>query len=366
MFRRMRYGTFFNYLVLSLGIGISAAALATVNYVVKPGDALSVIAAQSIPGTVWGKDGSLKTVMALNSKIQDPNLLWVGQVVQLPDEQPSQLREPAEIGTVVQEVLPSPSPSPSYSGTVWAPPPPELPSISLTKTIPDPDYGDERSLLKLAPQLSFNRINSTNRLTGGAATLGSSLSFGGELAWQQVWSKDWSSQITVQLSHFNEQTSGESLEQSNYTEGSAEFSLDYQVSSRFHLLTGVLADYSPFAQPIAGNSVTIDSVLIPEVQAGFSLGLAESKLFRFDGGLLVGLRGPAVEDTYRVNAGYDYKTFIQLQQTHGNSPVFAQFYFEHISQSTSTTVQTESVVGLTLGISFDLTPSAQTTELKRP
>jgi hypothetical protein len=81
MRRRLRH-----FIIVGVGLGISPFAFASSIYVAKKKDVLSEIARKTIKGPVWGKHGSLNTLIALNPKIENPNLIFPKQEILIPDE----------------------------------------------------------------------------------------------------------------------------------------------------------------------------------------------------------------------------------------------------------------------------------------
>jgi LysM repeat protein len=72
-----------------LGLAVFTASAFALSYVVKKGDILSRIAQKNIAGPIYGKGGSLQKLLELNPKIKNPNLIFVGDRIQIPYEQPS-------------------------------------------------------------------------------------------------------------------------------------------------------------------------------------------------------------------------------------------------------------------------------------
>jgi LysM repeat protein len=72
-----------------LGLSVFTASAFALSYVVKKGDILSRIAQKKIAGPIYGKGGSLQKLLELNPKIKNPNLIFVGDRIQIPYEQPS-------------------------------------------------------------------------------------------------------------------------------------------------------------------------------------------------------------------------------------------------------------------------------------
>jgi hypothetical protein len=80
----MRSLFFKQFTVGFLTIATLATTVFAAEYIVKKHDILSEIAHLSIPGKVWGEDGALQKLLVLNPIVKNPDMIYPGQILQLP------------------------------------------------------------------------------------------------------------------------------------------------------------------------------------------------------------------------------------------------------------------------------------------
>ena len=215
---------------------------------------------------------------------------------------------------------------------------------------------DERTLLTVAPRFAFNRLDVTDLANGSKSVVGSDLSYGFKLGWTEHWSSTWKTEVSLIEDHLSERSTGKSIENSSFTHGQFDFSVAAAVTPSFQITSGMLVENAPFVRPAGNNVLVLDSVPIFGMKLGASEVLARTQLFGFEIGAEGTFRFPSAQETYQVQNGYDYKAFINLNQLQGKMPLQSQLFFQHVSQDTTLTTQSETRIGITLGLSFDLTP----------
>jgi LysM repeat protein len=333
-------------------LGINAFALASVTYVVQKGETLSEISGKKIAGPVWGNNGSLGRVLPLNRRIKDPNLIFPGETIQLPEglvsETPPFLTrmiasKNAQADEIVQPSSKITEASPTVScagGTTEA-----------VKNKPRPSEGPSEAVVELSPYYGFTRISSSDKSTGSPATLTSSLNTGVDLKYIQPWSESFRSFIHLNLGElsFEQPTnSAKSLQNgSNFMSGvgiGGELKLSRALSFAF------FGDYQKeaFSRAASTTSVAVDAVSVPEVGGSLSLDLLKSGVFT------IGVSGEYSElfqastAGYRVLQGSLYGGKIYLKQNVGGSALQTELGYFSIQQSTSITNQSENNILLQL------------------
>src|SRR5689334_17663417 len=82
----MRYRSLPHFCLSAALLGGMAASAYAFTYVVKEGDSLSTIAARTLQGRIYGKEGGIQKLVALNPEIENPNFILPGQEIRLAPE----------------------------------------------------------------------------------------------------------------------------------------------------------------------------------------------------------------------------------------------------------------------------------------
>jgi LysM repeat protein len=320
--------------VVSLGLVLSIAAFASVTYVAKPGDKLSKIAGKMIQGPVWGKHGSWQSVLALNSEIKNPDLIYVGQEIKLPDGEVAQAAESSseQRAPAAEEAAPLASPTPALSS------PTPLLAAPLEK---ENSHG---SLLELAPYYALTSISSTDKITGSPASAASSLNAGVDLRFSQPWSESFSSFVHFKLGalSFEQPTdSSKSVQSASNLMSGIGLGGDFKLSQA--LTFRIFGDYQKeaFIRGVSTDTVAIDAVSVPEVGASLVLDLFKKN------SLTLGVSGQfselfqAATEGYTVSQGSLFGGKVYFKRDSCGSAFQTDLGYFSRQQDTNLTNQTE-------------------------
>jgi hypothetical protein len=288
--------TSISFILALSGMGTAMAA----RYVVKNQETLSQIAHQSISGPVFGDNGSLHKLLALNPEIKNPDVIFPGQEIELPTHSTQ-----TEVTVIPQT---------KTSGAI-----PEL--SSARKPAAEVIEDDLPQHVQIALGYHFQTFNSTDVSNGSSAKLFTShdLEFNG--TWSQDWSDRFSSffQFGFQKLDF-EPSNNASKSISNTEQAPAHFSLgaDFHLSHKITFRTVASYGQELFTGSQNGSSISIDSVFVPS----FSEEIIFSAYQR--GRTSIGLEGGAsyllhsAASGYTVNSGYAVNGALFLNQNFGH------------------------------------------------
>jgi len=299
-------------------------------YVVKRGDQLSSIAGKYIPGPVWGEKGSLSQVLKMNPQFaKNPDLIYPNQTIVLPDGSSNEIK--------LSEINPPGSRAPAEADTEeWPKPAP--------------------AQIEITPTYLFSTLHLQDKATAVTASLATQVSANIGLRYFQNWTDSARSFERFSLGVLSiepPQTDSSSVVSSTKIMSTIGAGGSFQLSERINLEFSVNYESELFTRGITTQSVTVDSVMVPDfamkvsydIYQGhpFSLGLSAEGI-----GLL-----PASEDSYRVNAGYAVGGDLYLKQKFQSGKEFLiDVGFQSRVQNTSLVTQTENE--LLFGIHFSL------------
>jgi LysM repeat protein len=346
---------FFRHIFMAtVGLGLNFIASASVTYVAKEGDKLSKIAGKMIQGPVWGKNGSLKKVIALNLEIKDSDLIYPGQEIQLPGDEVAQtssrappLSAPKPSCAVCSACAVKRAPATEEETPVTSPSttPNSTPTLASAPT-PVPQENQSGFLLELAPYYALTGISASDKATGNPATLASSVNTGLDMKYYQPWSESFRSFVHLRLGTLSfEQPTDSSkslLSSSNFMSGIG-LGGDFKLSQG--LTFSIFGDYQKeaFVRSISTNSVTVDAVAVPELGGRLAFDLLKKN------SLTLGISGQFTELFQAPTAGYTvsqgnlYGGIIYFKQDVGGagSTLTTELGYFSRQQSTDITNQTE-------------------------
>ena len=171
--------------------------------------------------------------------------------------------------------------------------------------------------LTLTPELYFSRINSTDKSTGGAATYNSNIDPGLSLLWKQKWSARF--ETSVDLGVRTASYSAPSALSTDVAKTRALTNLGAGLRvAPLDQTPGLLVDTSVgfnqqlFARATSLTSITLDSIMIPQIELGpryellsgesLAMTLHASAIFYF----------ASESPNYSINPGYGYSGGMEL------------------------------------------------------
>lgn len=329
MRRKLRH-----FIFIAPGIGFSALAFATTTYVAKKGDVLSSIAHEKIKGRVWGKQGSLNTILALNPTISNQDLIYTGQEIRLPDD------VIAEATATQTRSVASTSPTCEVKRT----PASDLAAAPTDAAPLTPPVTSNNALFELSPYYGLTSLQAIDKATSNPATLASSVNAGLDVHYYQLWSESFKTFIDLNLGtlSFEQPTdSTKSVQNSSTFTSGIGIGADFSLSSA--LTFRVFGEYQKeaFVRSASTDAVTVDEVSVPELGGSLSLDLLKKN------SLTLGVSGDfselfqAATTGYTVQQGNEYGGKLYFKQNVGGSALQTELGYFSRQQNTSITNQTE-------------------------
>lgn len=307
-------------------MGVSTTTWA---YVVKNGDTLSSIAYKNISAKVYGKDGSINKILALNPQIKNPNRIFPGQYLELEkvetfavtenkDQEP---REPAALETPIQENL-----------------------------------QQEFSRFELAGVLGQSRLDAKDSTTSAKSVMSSRFSPEVSAKWTQHWDSGFISFLSgkVRRDSFETTASSQTLTKANpilldFELGAQVFKLD-----KVHVDLALGYEQSPFARGVTATTFTVDTVSVPKIHASAQVKLKESNTFFVSTKIGAKYLAPVKESSFDVKSGYGYDLGIFIEHKRSKNPFFGGVTFSQNQQDSSIAKQSYTNVGLMFGFKLDI------------
>jgi LysM repeat protein len=324
----------YHFYILPLGLGLSAFAYSSTIYMAKKGDVLSSIAQEKMKGPVWGKKGNLNSLLALNPKINNPDLIYPGQEIQLPDDviaeaTATQTRSVASVSPAC-EVKRAPAADEAAA-----------PTTAVTPLTPPPAGN---ALIELSPYYGLSSISATDKATGNPASLASSINAGLDVHYYQLWSESFRTFIDLNLGTLSfEQPTDSTKSVQNSSTFMSGFGLGADFSLSSALTFRVFGEYQKeaFVRSASTDAVTVDAVSVPELGGRLSLDLLKKN------SLTLGVSGDFSEFFQTATAGYtvlqgnEYGGALYFKQDVGGSALQTELGYFSRQQNTSITDQTE-------------------------
>jgi hypothetical protein len=248
--------------------------------------------------------------------------------------------EPEEIAAFEARFRMKPQESPPSPP---APAPPFVPYWSLT----------------LSADLHHSRISSTDRATGGSATYNSNLDPGVSVCLDQHWSRRFETYVGLDF------RSAAFVAPSNASTGIDDGHLltGFGAGLRFAPLEPVArlwfdarigAAQQLFTRATSMNSVTLDPILIPQVELGPRYLLLDRDPFSLELHAGADFYLPSSSSSYTVRPGYGYGGGVEIARDLSRKiKLSGGFWSVYRSQNSSIATQNQTDFGLTLGITFN-------------
>ena len=327
---------FFHHLTLScIGVCLSGLASASVIYIVKKGDCLS------------GKNGSFNKIHKLNLGIKNPNLIYPGQNLIIP--QAASLATPL---ATFERTQYNPDPTPTAATATPTPP--------LTEMIRRPASEVEpkavtATRLEITPYYTFSAFNATSKTLGSSAGLASNTDTGIDLSYTYPWNENFKPFIHFKVGNLSFQgpSAGNAPPSSLWM---STLGLGSHLSLFHFLHLTFIADYQQeaFLTAFATGKVAVAATAIPEVGGKLDLDFIQGANLTF------GVSGQylelfqAVTPAYTASQGNSYKGTLYVKQRLGESGSALRIETGFLSrqQNTNSTNQVESDLSLQIGLTL--------------
>lgn len=310
--------------------GISASAWA-LTYVVKHGDTLSKIAAKQFGKPVYGKSGSLKKILAVNSQIKNQNLIFIGQKIEIDGASIALEDANADRG---------------------------IASVNETQGIPADKkleafvgYG----IFSLTPEFVSTKILATDPGTQTTATLVSKSNIGVSANYTQVWTESLQTDFFFSLNKLsmNEPSSGGTIQNTDQTLYSFGAIAKFNLSSKVTLGAGLGLFERVYLVGVSSSIVSLDPLYVPSVRVSGAYDFFSKAPFTMGASAGFNLDLPASASGYRSKVNPSYSAAFYVKQR-----VSASFQTEvglracYTTENTSIVQQSQTDYGIYLKLNF--------------
>ncbi|MDC1175529.1 LysM domain-containing protein [Bacteriovoracaceae bacterium] len=301
----------------------------------KQGDTLSTIAHRNFEGRVYGQNGSLSKLISFNPQIKNPNIIIVGQSIEL------------------GETL---NPDQSLAKVPEAPEQLTVPSTETKDRLPAEESWAKQTYLRLSPVLGYRRIDST--IAGSSATALSNLGYGLNLDWQQRWDDTgtWRTSLGLKVMSYNfEVSDNKTLSDPSQMYSKLYLSGSYHYGeAKEHFLSAALGiDREQILAASSGSDLGIESLLVPSLELYSRHRILNHKSLSayFDAAL-----GSALSSSGTVNTKTSiyWQTGLGLSYKRAWGTVESGINFKNLDLSLENADQTTKDFGIILGVGFDL------------
>ena len=292
-------------------------------HVVKKGETLTDIAYNNISTRVYGKNGSLRKILALNPKIKNINFIRPGQVIILSDNQPL-----VHSGAKTKSDISAGSQSP-YDNK-------------------DSPLLNRGSILELSPFYNITTLSARDSTTGSESTIASDYYFGVNAQYGREWNQDFQTTINLKLASIDFElpaTSTKSLKGTNKFLSSLGLEANQRIKEKTRLKLGVSYGQELFIRAFSTQGVEIDALNIPSINSKISHDVRDFSRFTFGISASYSAKMPGKTDSYEVEFGHEYGASIYLKKPFGNSQnsnIQTELGFSQRNQNTNLTSQTET------------------------
>lgn len=308
-----------------LGSTLNAAAL---EHTVVKHENLSTLCWRLVPGPVWGKKGSLRTVLMMNPTITDRNRVFPGQIITFPDP-----LTPANAA-----VEPSPE---------------EL----TTKTLASddkPEFSPSSTLIALAG-LEYFQISSKDKISNRDANFASNASPRLDLIWELQWTKDYLSRLSfthVAESVMNDETSQRSLKHSNGGRTNVGAEILKRVTDTTSLGLFVARSTRTFSRAPSADALTLDRISGMEMGALVEKNILQLSKLGLNARARLGWLAPTEGAGYSVDSGLAASVGLGLRHELRIMTLEALTYYGYWQQDSKYSQQSSKQLGLSVGLSW--------------
>lgn len=346
--------------------GFSFAVLG-LQYEVKSGDVLSVIAHKNFEGEVYGRRGSLMRLLELNPGLRDnPDLIFPGQKLILqasnkeiasPKTKINQRATNSGVETSATKEANKKKLSNKPSGRKFAiqrvPTSTDMNEAGETESV---KVKNRYSTVSLIPNLSYFRFSGIDTSNNAKARLYSSESFGVDLSWKQHWSSAFATSIELQYQGYElQETSSRSLSEASVTTGRIGLGVESRFSEAWIIQSSFYYGSHAYLYAPSSSALRIDKGNAFSIKAGLSYRLVDLSPFVLD--LLGGghMTTPADVDNYRSEFGYAGHLGLDFSHTlKGGTQIKGIFKIALGKHDTKPVEQTHDHLSLGVGIVWRL------------
>jgi len=335
-------------------------------YQVLRGDTLSSIARSHYHGHLYGGTGVLTRLLDLNNDaLKNPDLIFPGQWVRI-EQTVYNVRTPAslhdftedEIATAV--ITPSPSPSPVVAPAVMTTqnaiaPVAVAPVVALPGASPTPELKafEPSSFIALTPGAWYSRVDAKDLATGGTAHILSNLYPSINLTWEQHWTKDTQTHLSLGLAYYElEPNQPRPTSPDEYSLSNFEFGFLTNVSDRLHWGLGIRNQQEVVIRATSLTALSADRIQTVAPYASLQLDLAKLGKLRLaaEGDAYLLLPGQYNDYSLGINTGWTGKLLLehQLKET----IIQGAFTYGQTNLNSNISNETMTQLGFELGLAW--------------
>jgi LysM repeat protein len=243
---------FITHFTIIFFISASAAENIGTRYQIQKGDTLSDLAFELLNGKIYGNHGSLKRLIGANTHISDPNLIYPGQYIRLPQDL-IKIKKTLTYTKEKPRIIRSIQEQPIYLEIETS----DLTNVKDQAPIQMKAFRSNSSF-GFYPKFGYARLES---LHTGKASATSRLGLGAKIDWTQHWTNTFESQVYVSKVNYTFETAENSALATN-TGSISEFGLGVAQSFTRKFIGLLLLGYrtSPFLRASTQNLGSIENV----------------------------------------------------------------------------------------------------------
>lgn len=351
--------TFFNNLYFSQ----AHESCGYVEYKVLQGETLSQILYDKMKlSPVYGKNGLINKVVNKNRRsvlkkgdlIREGDVLLIPQGINHSDELETQIIGYHQLGPTKQGPLMVVSDDPKITRHISSSDFNNSNNSNdsneeFEKKIVDVKKANEDSDFRAQVQLGLRYIGifGIEKTNGSEGRLLTDLVPSFELSWMQYWDPDFTSRFYFagESVRFISEQSGVNIDHSNVFNSSMGLGLNYQLNSKWNLLTDISVGQNMFYMAIGSRELQINQVPLMSLHPQFKRALIKKGPYElsFFGG--VSYYSASQFDTYSINTGYGYNGGIMLSQQFKSVKFSCKLGYMERQQDTTFLKFTEKSIG---------------------
>jgi LysM repeat protein len=340
---------------LTLTLVAASVSATALSYVVKTGETLSQIAQKQSSQKIYGNNGSLNKIIALNPQIKNPNFIKIAQKISIGEfieEKSAQAESQSPDRTIATE------PDAAVDSTAKK----ELEKEPVEKRCETttPFIFKRRSLVAVSPYFSFLGLESKDNATHSKSTVASKYSTGFTTSYIQNWSERFQSAVHLKIGKINFEKPTNSNRALNASDTiMTGIGLETNHNLNENLSFKLNANYSKelFVRAISTQSDAVDALYVPSFGSKISYNMIALDPFIFGVSGKYSAKMSASAEGYEVRSGSEYGASIYLKQftsKNRETPFEAEFNFSQRKQNTNVSTQVETHLIITLTYLFSL------------
>lgn len=345
-----------------LSATVFTASAFAYTYVVKEGDVLSEIADRTIAGKIYGKEGGIEILKDLNPQIENPDLIYPGDKINLYDEDaalsesrpaPEGPRAPAGDVPVAEPTATQIAPTVSQTEAPLC----EAPKNSRLEIAPVFRRG---ASLALTPHFSFLSLESQDVATQAHSTVASKYDVGLTVGYIQNWSETFRSNLYLKVGtiEFEKPTNSKrTLVDGSHLMTDLGFGMSQDFNEKLNLQLHFNYGKELFVRAATTQSDTVDTINLPSIGTLISYDLVHLDPFTLGVSGVFNLKFPGLSEEFSVKSGNEYGASIYLKQfasSLDDSKFRTELSFIQRRQDTSIARQSETSISLTLNYFFSV------------